>query len=76
MRSRVRSTWPLVGGPCSRCGRDPAEGYAFIDHERFCHGDNWDEPFASSCYELAQRDILRELTRLGEEIDNTPEVDR
>jgi hypothetical protein len=24
---------------CSLCGKDPADGYAFHDDKRYCHGD-------------------------------------
>lgn len=34
---------------CAGCGVKMAEGFAFINDERFCHGD-WPFP---SCYELA-----------------------
>lgn len=31
---------------CARCGKDPADGYAFIGDKRFCHGDDQDP----TCY--------------------------
>ena len=34
---------------CVRCGLNPAEGFATIDGERYCHPDE-----GRSCYELAQ----------------------
>lgn len=33
------------------CGKDPAEGFAGVDGERFCHGDFDDSP---TCYMRAQ----------------------
>lgn len=35
---------------CAHCGKDPAEGLATIDDERYCHGD-WQE--SPTCYEIA-----------------------
>lgn len=42
-------------GPCYRCGKNPAEGYASIwtpEHGQrwFCHGDDDDDP---TCYMAA-----------------------
>lgn len=34
---------------CARCGKDPAEGFAMIGDDRYCH-----ESERPSCYELAQ----------------------
>lgn len=46
---------------CSRCGRDPALGWAFIGDERYCHGtdEDWDlvnvDPNRPTCYEIVNR---------------------
>lgn len=52
---------PAVNGPtkCARCGKDPADGFAMLNDDRFCHGDdNWQpgDPWSAkaTCYELAQ----------------------
>ena len=39
------------GGPCALCGRDPAAGFASIDDDWFCHGDDDPEP---TCYMRSQ----------------------
>lgn len=46
----VKAINPYAKGPCARCGKDPAEGFAMINDEYFCHGDF---P-GTTCYELAQ----------------------
>lgn len=38
---------------CARCSK-PAEGYAFINSQRFCHPDN---PILPDCYTLESWDI-------------------
>lgn len=38
------------GEVCVRCG-NPARGFAMIDQDRFCHGDEDDSP---TCYEAEQ----------------------
>lgn len=45
-------------GPCKRCGRNPAVGYASVDDDWYCHGDCDAEP---TCYMLAQIDIAMPL---------------
>lgn len=43
-----------TGVPCARCGR-PAAGHAFINEDRYCHGDEQ----RPSCYERQlSRNIL------------------
>lgn len=39
-------------GPCGRCGKNPAEGFASINDEWFCHDGDGIEP---TCYMLASR---------------------
>ena len=36
---------------CALCGRDPAAGFATIDGERYCHGDDDPDP---TCYMRGQ----------------------
>lgn len=53
----------LTATACDVCGKDPADGFAFINDRRYCHGDdNWfpDDPAGRTCYELstALRDDL------------------
>jgi len=36
--------------PCGRCGK-PATGFAAINDQRYCHGDDDETP---TCYEVAQ----------------------
>lgn len=36
---------------CSLCKKDPATGTAFINDDRYCHGDGDREP---TCYQVAQ----------------------
>lgn len=35
---------------CARCGKDPADGLATINDDRYCHGEE-----TPSCYEIAQQ---------------------
>ena len=46
----------IAKGPCGRCGRTPASGYASAWSEAtgeiwFCHGDDDDSP---TCYERSE----------------------
>lgn len=34
---------------CKLCGKDPADGHAYIDEDRYCHGD---VPTKCTCYEV------------------------
>lgn len=48
---------------CALCGKDPASGYAGVDGQRYCHGDNDPEP---TCYMQAQRQLVGFTFRIGE----------
>lgn len=53
---------------CARCGKDPADGHAYIGDARYCHGD-YDDP---TCYMLASQ--VAGLQRLFD--DSTPQQRR
>ncbi len=40
---------------CARCGKDPVEGFAELNGERYCHGDT----VGPTCYMEAQADHAR-----------------
>jgi predicted RNase H-like nuclease (RuvC/YqgF family) len=60
---------------CTRCGRDPAPGYAYIDGRRYCHEDP--QP---TCYMRALRgdddELQEEIAELRREIAELQQMNK